>query len=123
MFVLPRNLILLVKQVQIATLELYRMQYAYMYVYITQMRISYRWQQGKKGIQKVNCYRCLSLHIFSEVQKLVVCYNCAILEGGFYLPAYLYIYYLWSKEAKTMCRKSVQSICAFYTNTFIYSVN
>ena len=29
MFVLPRNLILLVKQVQIATLELYRMQYAY----------------------------------------------------------------------------------------------
>ena len=29
MFVFPRNLILLVKQTQIATFELYRMQYAY----------------------------------------------------------------------------------------------
>ena len=37
------------------------------------------------------CYRCLSLHIFSEVQKLVVCYKQFRKEVSTCLHIYLYI--------------------------------
>ena len=62
MFVLPRNLILLVKQVQIATLELYRMQYAYCSLYNTNAYFLQMAAGGERIIESnqfaIDVFRC-----------------------------------------------------------------
>ena len=58
------------------------------------MRISYRWQQGEKGIQKViNLLQMSLVSLYLRGTK-ISCLLQAIQEGGFYLPTYLYLYYL-----------------------------
>ena len=54
------------------------------------MRISYRWQQGEKGIQKViNLLQMSLVSLYLRGTKMS-CLLQAIQEGGFYLPTYLY---------------------------------
>ena len=118
MFVLPRNLILLVKQVQIATLILIQDAIRVLYVYITQMRISYRWLQGEKRIQKViNLLQMSLLAHFLRGTK-ISCLLQPIQEGGFYLPAYLYIYYLWFTHSLLR----FLSFFFFFFNVFLFLI-
>ena len=57
--VLPTNLVLLVKQTQIATLELYRMHHAIHVLYVFMYTITYFLQMAAGGERKIKMFPCV----------------------------------------------------------------
>jgi len=90
--VLPTNLVLLVKQTQIATLELYRMHHAIHVLYVFMCKIAYFIQMAAGGEWKIESNQyVIDVPGFVKVKKLVVCYKQFRQKVSTWHPQLIYI--------------------------------